>query len=380
MRKLAQRLLLLATLAPAVAGAAEGCVAEIASAEARYHLPSGLLMSMAVVESGRLASDGTVAPWPWTIRAQGESRYFDNSEDAQRDSRRSLAAGDALIDVGCLQIDLFHHPKAFPSLAAAFEPHRNVDYAAHYLADLAKSRGSWLEAVAAYNAGRPADGLDYLSRVLYLWRGVKLTSRATSIAGSTWANLPQPLDAAARFFAAKDYAAAALIYADVLRHQPDDPTALTGSGEVLLAQGKPNAARDYFERALMRAQGGNPAALAGLLRAIDSLLPDQVPTALLSAREAAPNAPEIPARLAKLQIETGDFAQAVDNLRTAARLAPQDPMRRLDYALLLDKTGQVHPAIAAYSAFLTAYRGEGSDSVPVDGIRRRVAYLQMHAP
>ncbi len=152
------------------------CLSEVAAAESRHHLPAGLLVSMALVESGRTRPDGTVSPWPWTLRAQGQGRYFETSEDAQREARKSLAAGDALIDVGCLQVDLFHHPDAFPTLAAAFDPRQNADYAARYLADLAQARGSWLEGVAAYNAGRPFDGVDYLSKVLYRWRGIRLTA------------------------------------------------------------------------------------------------------------------------------------------------------------------------------------------------------------
>ena len=153
--------------------AAPECLSEAAAAEVRHHVPAGLLVSMALVESGRSGPNGTVSSWPWTLRAQGEGRYFETSEDAQREARRSLASGDALIDVGCLQVDLYHHPDAFPSLAAAFDPHENADYAARYLSRLAHQRGSWLEAVAAYNAGRPYDGVDYLAKVLYRWRGIR---------------------------------------------------------------------------------------------------------------------------------------------------------------------------------------------------------------
>src|SRR5215470_7886320 len=48
------------------------CEAAIQQAEARYQLPTGLLKSIARVESGRpITSLGDTRPWPWTIDADG---------------------------------------------------------------------------------------------------------------------------------------------------------------------------------------------------------------------------------------------------------------------------------------------------------------------
>ena len=165
-------------LAPVLAWAAPAeCLPEIAAAESRYHLPAGLLVSMALVESGRPDPEtGFLTPWPWTVHSQGQGFFFDTADEAVGAVRKTLTAGDALIDVGCLQVDLFHHPAAFGTLGEAFDPARNADYAARYLSRLAHERGSWLEAVAAYNAGRPYNGTDYLSKVLYRWRGIRLTA------------------------------------------------------------------------------------------------------------------------------------------------------------------------------------------------------------
>jgi tetratricopeptide (TPR) repeat protein len=315
------------------------------------------------------------------MRSQGQGHYFETPEDAEREARKRLAAGDALIDVGCLQVDLYHHPDAFRTVADAFDPRENADYAAGYLARLAREHGSWLEAVAAYNAGRPADGVDYLARVLYLWRGVKLTASAAGAHGFALEEMPAPLDAAARFYAAKDYPAALEIYADLLRHHPDDPAALAGSGETLLAQGHFDAARERFQDALLRTRGDDPAALSGLLKAIAALPPDRALTALIAARTTAPAAPEIPTRLALLLADAGRLDEAAQAMGEAARLAPGDPMRRLDYALLLDRAGQVGPAAHAYAEFLALYRPDAADpAVPIERIRQRYAYLSARAP
>ena len=37
------------------------------------------------------------------------------------------------MDVGCMQVNLYHHAHAFSSLDNAFDPQSNVDYAARFL-------------------------------------------------------------------------------------------------------------------------------------------------------------------------------------------------------------------------------------------------------
>ncbi len=157
----------------------DGCPSALSRAETRYGLPTGLLMAMAQVESGRLdPATGRVVPWPWTIQAGGRSYFYASASEAIRGAKAILKTGNGFVDVGCLQVDLYHHPDAFQTLDAAFNPATNVDYAARYLLSLARERGSWLEAVAAYNAGDPAAGMDYLDKVLYRWKGVRVTASA----------------------------------------------------------------------------------------------------------------------------------------------------------------------------------------------------------
>ena len=365
------------------------CLPDLAAAEAKYHLPPGLLLSMALVESGRRDPvSGLQAPWPWTIQAQGQSHFYETAGDATREAMNFLKAGNGFVDVGCLQVDLFHHPDAFPSLDAAFDPATNVDYAAKYLAGLAHSRGSWLEAVAAYNAGDPVDGIAYLGKVLYLWKGVHLTAQAVQAApndplrtGFAVQDAPQPLDLAAQFYAEHDYASALTLYTEQLRHHPDDVTALVGAATVMTAQGHPDAARNRLEIALT-ASPGNRLVLGELLRQIDALPPERQLTALLSARAAAPAAPELAARIALLQAQAGQTDDAVASMAEAVRLQPGDPIRQLDYALLLDRAGSTQAARDAYRIFLESYLPGHSPAltVPLDQVRRRLAYLETTSP
>ena len=69
------------------------------------------------------------------------------------------------IDVGCMQVNLMHHPDAFVSLEAAFDPAANAAYTAKFLQQLQKQSGSWLRATALYHFGNPELGAEYRSKV-----------------------------------------------------------------------------------------------------------------------------------------------------------------------------------------------------------------------
>jgi hypothetical protein len=52
-------------------------------AEAASGIPSNLLVSIGIVESGRSdPATGRAAPWPWTVNADGSGHYFSNKADA----------------------------------------------------------------------------------------------------------------------------------------------------------------------------------------------------------------------------------------------------------------------------------------------------------
>jgi Flp pilus assembly protein TadD len=337
------------------------------------------------VESGR--SDpltGLTTPWPWTIQTRGHGHVYETSSEAVGEAMTFLKAGSGFVDVGCLQVDLFHHPDAFRTLEAAFDPATNIDYAVRYLSGLAHSRGSWLEAVAAYNAGNPADGVEYLAKVLYLWKGVHLTAQAAQASrqdprrvGFLIETPPMPFDLAADLFARHDYAAALTIYNEQLRHHPDDVTALIGAANALAAEGHEDAARNRLELALLVVPD-NHLVQDELLRLIDDLPADRKLAALMTARQAAPAAADLPARIALLQAEAGQLDDAVVTMGEAVTLRPDDPIRLLDYALLLDRTGRKAAARDAYRTFFNAYRPGRSPalSLSLDQVRQRLAYLE----
>ena len=369
-------------------GAPTSCIDEIAKAEKRHAIPPGLLLAIGLVESGRRDSEtGMTAPWPWSINAFGDGHFFDTEEQGVRAVTTLLNRNVARVDVGCMQVDLFHHPHAFRTLAAAFDPETNVDYAAGFLRDLELKHGSWPAAAAAYHAGDPALGGEYVARVFYVWKTLGLRPEMAKVGAGHASGRrgfqidahPRPLDVAAAFVGGRECTPAELIYRAVLRANPDEPVALQGMGECLRQHGRDDEARLYFERTLT-VSPNNRAALESLLAIIDRQPPARRLTSLLSAREVAPAAPGIPARLALLEAERGDLAAAVRHMAEAVRLAPGDAARLLDYAVLLDRKGERATAAAAYRRFLDAYSPDVVLTVSLDSVRRRMRYLESVSP
>jgi hypothetical protein len=180
------------------------CDQAAASAEQEAGLPARLLGAIAEVESGRRdPATGTVHPWPWTINAEGEGKVFASKAAAVAAVHALQDLGVRSIDVGCMQINLLHHPTAFGSLDDAFDPSANARYAARFLNALHGKDSSWLPAVAAYHSLTPQLGADYRARVLAVWQ-VPESARAGAI---------QVLHAVPRL-PYRDFAAQSHVYAD----------------------------------------------------------------------------------------------------------------------------------------------------------------------
>jgi hypothetical protein len=165
------------------------------------HLPSGLLTAIAAAESGRYdRMRRAMAPWPWTVNNAGIGRYFASKEEAIAHVERLKAAGERNIDMGCMQINLMHHPDAFGSLDEAFEPTRNVAYGARFLRALERETESWARAVERYHTADPDRGRAYRERVYQRWArapaGDPPTGHGTAPPGIMLASLT-PADAAA---------------------------------------------------------------------------------------------------------------------------------------------------------------------------------------
>ncbi|MFZ1416189.1 MAG: lytic transglycosylase domain-containing protein, partial [Defluviicoccus sp.] len=164
--------------APAAADSWQACRQAVLAAERQAGIPADLLWSIALVESGRWdrGAQARVA-WPWTINAEGRGSFHATKEAAIAEVAALQAQGVRSIDVGCMQVNLRHHPDAFASLEDAFDPVINAAYAARFLSALSAETGSWEAAAGRYHSATPALGEAYRERVLAQWTGTGADAR-----------------------------------------------------------------------------------------------------------------------------------------------------------------------------------------------------------
>ncbi|MEA2772773.1 MAG: hypothetical protein QOD93_5735 [Acetobacteraceae bacterium] len=147
------------------------CATAVTTAEYVNRLPPRLLGAISLTETGRVdAASGRLRPWPWTINAEGEGRFYDTRQQAIAAVQALQDRGVRSIDVGCLQVNLMYHPDAFSSLEDAFDPRSNANYAAHFLNALYADSKDWSAAVAAYHSETPALGDAYRVLVMARWQ------------------------------------------------------------------------------------------------------------------------------------------------------------------------------------------------------------------
>ena len=129
------------------------CEHEIANVERKYGIPRKLFMAIGTIESGyALNSKQKRRPYPWAVCVAGESYFFPTSNAAIAAVKRFIAQGKRNIDVGCMQVNLLHHSRAFKTLEEAFNPRHNIDYAARFFVELKNTHKSWSLAVGYYHS------------------------------------------------------------------------------------------------------------------------------------------------------------------------------------------------------------------------------------
>jgi len=150
----------------------ETCRRLTAKAEGQLRLPRHILGAIALAESGRWdAQKQEKTAWPWTVYAEGRGRYFESKAAALAVVRKLQARGVTNIDVGCMQINLYHHGKAFAALEDALDPVSNVDYAGNLLKSLQRQTRSWSMAIGYYHSRTARYNRPYRRKVRQLWDG-----------------------------------------------------------------------------------------------------------------------------------------------------------------------------------------------------------------
>jgi Transglycosylase SLT domain len=141
------------------------CRTAIREAEQAAGVPTQLMAAIGRVESGRPDENGVIQPWPWTINAEGVGHIFETKAEAIAAVQMLQTKGLRSVDVGCMQVNLMHHPTAFATLDQAFDPAINAGYAASFLIQLHAMTGDWSRATAFYHSATPELGTDYARKV-----------------------------------------------------------------------------------------------------------------------------------------------------------------------------------------------------------------------
>jgi hypothetical protein len=160
------------------------CYDAIRQVERQYGMPYQLLDAISATESGRYLN-GKTEGWPWTINVEGAGHYYDSKAEVIAAVEKFRKQGKKSIDIGCMQINLKHHPKAFSSLEEGFDPKANVRYSAQFLQELKARHKTWARAIAHYHSATPERQMIYKKRILTAWRkqrGEPTTGPSSSVA------------------------------------------------------------------------------------------------------------------------------------------------------------------------------------------------------
>lgn len=141
--------------------------------ERTLRVPDHLLTAISLAETGRWVPERkAMFAWPWTVTAKGKGTFYETKEEAIKAVQSLQKKGVKSIDVGCMQINLLYHPRAFSTLEDAFSPESNVAYASQFLGQLQDQTQSWQTAAAHYHSTNPSVNQRYQKKVLKLWRQI----------------------------------------------------------------------------------------------------------------------------------------------------------------------------------------------------------------
>lgn len=166
----------------------ELCEQAIAATERASKLPPKLFGAIARAESGRADAAGRVRPWPWTINLDGVGVFFPTKAIAVAAVSLLQLGRVRSVDVGCMQVNLLHHPHAFASIDDAFDPAINAAYAALFLTTLYRETRNWPLAVATYHS-RDAERGEAYQKLVY---GKVMTPMVARAAPAIFGAAPRP--------------------------------------------------------------------------------------------------------------------------------------------------------------------------------------------
>ena len=127
------------------------CLAAVRAAERRHDLPEGLLVGIALNESGLHAHALNIA---------GRAYYPDDRAAAERLLRGTRAS---YVMAGCLQVNARVHARG--GQVWPLDPEKAADWAARYLRQHFETYGTWDRAVVRWHGGKPSMTMRLVCRV-----------------------------------------------------------------------------------------------------------------------------------------------------------------------------------------------------------------------
>lgn len=148
---------------PGAGASTNACETEILRAADRYGIPAGILYAVGLTETGKKGS-----LQPNALNIEGKAVFPKSRSEALATFAIAQREGKKLIDLGCMQVNHHYHAEHFRSVSDMLDPHKNVDYAARFLASLHARHTTWSMAVARYHAGPDNDPAQkiYVCRVI----------------------------------------------------------------------------------------------------------------------------------------------------------------------------------------------------------------------
>ncbi|MBF0354045.1 MAG: hypothetical protein HQL43_02265 [Alphaproteobacteria bacterium] len=173
------------------------------------------------------------------------------------------------------------------------------------------------------------------------------------------------------------YEGAALVYAEVLKRDSRNLSALTGRAAALHKLRQFGEARQLYQQALAISPG-NREVLSNLMSILGAEDPSQALGQLEELHRDNPGFSPLPAQMASIYAQSGDLASAIRYQSQAVQLSPENLLYRFNLAVMQDRAGMTPEAAYSYEAVLSlASRGSGvSLPMPVGQVRDRLNYLR----
>ena len=135
----------------------------------KKNLSPDFVHSVFLAESGR-TKNKVFAPWPYTLRSEKGSYYFETKNEAEKKLLKWQQEGILNIDIGYGQVNLFYHAKRVEKMGRKtrdlLDPQFNIRVATDILAENVRLEKDLEKALQRYNAGANlAKGKGYAERV-----------------------------------------------------------------------------------------------------------------------------------------------------------------------------------------------------------------------